>query len=170
MFNQDLATVVLTTDPKGGYPIWATPEAKYVVRVKVDRSLNPVERLHSTLVAGRKQYTTDETANKIPFDQDAAEEVVLEFFWLRGCTDEAAEKERIDRGLIRDIAAQFAYNAIDPEFATHCPNSDFWQDGNGIWMFAAFYENWNGRAIGVSEYGEGAELFEEPKMVCGVRP
>ena len=144
--------------------------SEYSVKVKVDRSLSAHDRLNSTLVGNRILSGTSQRVELLPFNSNLPEQVELVFFpvqWYCGIP----LIERKGRGLVQDIAAQFAYNAIDPNFADWHDNVDLWRGKNGQWEFVSFWKNSDEeyRRVAFGSYGESIRLFDNLLWACGIR-
>ncbi len=143
---------------------------EYSVKLKVDRSISAHDRLSATFVGGRILSGTFQGIELLPFRSNLPDEVELVFFPVEGYC-ESAKHERVRRGLVQDIAAQFAYNAIDPNFADWHDNVDLWRGKNGQWEFVSFWKNEDEEYSRVTfgTHGDSIRIFDRPPVACGIR-
>lgn len=98
----------------------------------------------------RKQYTNAASVASMPLIPDGPAKG--EFVWFkpgRRLSDAEVEQERAKRGLVQDLEMQAQYNADHPEFADTHRNGDSWQDADGNWHFADFYDWVDERSVHV---------------------
>jgi hypothetical protein len=140
---------------------FAEAKAKEIVRrVKVDRTLTPMEVIDAT---GRAKYVDKKIVETMPKGEGEEVDFVLfkpepeEYTRPGFMSDDDLDKALDRRGLIYDPRAQTKVNEYDPALADERPNGTHWKEGDH-YNFVTFYR-WSGeRNVYVNRSSDGWDV------------
>lgn len=105
--------------------------------VPVDRDMSPEAAISAT---GRTQYVMADVVASMPQGVDDTAEIIWIPLKKRMSNEEVVKKLAGYEMILVDPIALSAHNALEPDFAAKQRNFTLWQDAEGNWCYAAFYD------------------------------